>query len=346
MFHRVLIILFCLPAISNWSIIELNAEDSAIEFDVPAIACAHILDWNQSKVTNEQSSVVTYREGLAVASDEKLIEVVIPVSTRLVSQDGGSLQEFRVDVFWVKDAYPLFDYGPKSETTTQFEGTIARELTRESRAGIGVGINGKVEWVAGNLKGDLSERKMTVERFQEIPQHDILISSGSIRRGTGAFFRFHPSRLERIEGGRDVILAFRVPNQWRTGILQVQCRASGQRKVVGSWHDSFQGSKSFSLPIHLTGDTEARDKATGLINAESGLKRAAARQKPETSRGFSFFQPAKSSANSHSNLWVESLIQTGSDPFYEQNQASINPGLKKAAASYLAARDTFLRLGR
>ena len=105
--------------------------------------------------------------------------------------------------------------------------------------------------MTGSAKADLSQRTGSKLRYQEVPQHEVLVASGTVQRGTGAFFRFHPSKRETLEGGRDLMVAYRVPVNWRGGLLKIECRANGSRKVIGAWRDPIEESRSFIVPLSL-----------------------------------------------------------------------------------------------
>ena len=211
-------------------------DEPAIKFDVPALIGV---------------KEAIYVEGQIPLGDEKIIEVVIPVTSEVRSRDRGNVAEFRFDIYWNRSVYPVADYVPKTQTVSEIEGLISVEESNDKNAGLGINLSsGYHDVVSGIAKADVSQRTGTKTKYQEVPLHEVLVASGTVQRGTGAFFRFHPSRRETLEGGRDLVVAYRVPQSWRGGVLKVECRADGHRKVIGSWREPFNESLAFG-PANL-----------------------------------------------------------------------------------------------
>ena len=111
--------------------------------------------------------------------------------------------------------------------------------------------------VGGNL-GSNWKNEQTL-RFQRKPKQVLLVASGTIQRGTGAFFRFFPNDQLTLEGGRDLSVTFRVPATWRGGVLRVVCSASGTRSVFVGVGEPVNVTQTFVVPTCLKGDEEARE---------------------------------------------------------------------------------------
>ena len=329
--YTLLSLVFCclLPRLTD-------ASEPSVKFDVPAIVAAHEIEFAESHSSD---------------SSQKIIELLIPVTTEILSSDRGNVEEFRFDVYWNRNVYPLANYAPKTQTFSEIEGLISVEKSNDKNGGIGINLSsGYHDVVSGLAKADLSNRSGTKLSYQEVPQHEILVASGTIQRGTGAFFRFHPSKRETLEGGRDLIVAYRVPQSWRGGVIKVECRAAGHRKIIGSWRDSFEESRAFVLPIYLEGDDQARRAAEDFVRSEQGLRRNwqhhVDRNSP-SSLGLLGLAARPSPINSGlPKQWVHYLIQSGRDDYLDRYRSSLPDDVADAADRFVAAREDLFKFGR
>ncbi len=233
------------------------AGEPPVRFDVPALVEAGVAT---DKDSQNPVELIT-------------IQISVPVTSEITAADRDHITEFRYDVRWQQARYPVIDYEPRTQTTSHIEGTIGFEAQQDRTATFGLAINGgEPRVLGGSGKAEAAKRDAEKIHYQEIPQHDVLVASGSIDRGTGVFFRFHRSRRETLEGSRDLTLAFRVPHDWQAGLLKVKCRASGERKVAGLWSEPIEIVRSFTLPVYLTGSSTARDRAVEYVRAENRLQ--------------------------------------------------------------------------
>ena len=315
---------------------SILADRPTVKFDVPALVPAR-----EVELDCEHS----------FGSSQKTIELIIPVSSETNSNERDNIDEFRFDVFWNRNVYPLVEYAPKTQTVSDIEGLITVEKSHDKNAGIGVNLgSGFQDVVSGQAKIDMSHRNATKLNYQEIPQHEVLVASGTIQRGTGAFFRFHPSKRETLEGGRDLIVAFRVPQSWRGGVITVECRAEGHRKIIGAWRDPFEESRAFVLPIYLEGDDQARQAAEDFVRSEQGLRKNWQRhidRKTPKSHGILGLvappQPIKSTLPKH---WVHFLIQSGKDDYLIRYRSNLPESVADAAERFVSARQDLFDFSR
>ena len=316
---------------------RLIADEPIVSFDVPALVGV-----------NE----IVYAEGQTPPANEKIIKVIIPVSSIVRTSDRENTEQFRFDVYWNRNVYPIVDYGPKTQTTSDIEGLISVEKSKDKNAGVGINVGGSQELISGSAKVDLSNRSGSRMSYQEIPQHEVLVASGTIQRGTGAFFRFHPSKRDTLEGGRDLIVAYRVPQSWRGGVLKIECRAEGHRsvlgKVFGSWREGFTESRAFVLPIYLEGDDQARQAAVEFVRSEQGLRQNWMRHqssKPQPTGGL-FAMPSSTSASRLPEQWVHHLIQSGNDEYLTRYRRQLPESVASAAQDFVSARQGLFKFSR
>ena len=316
---------------------RLIAGEPTVSFDAPALVGV---------------SEIVYAEGHVPPANEKIIEVVIPVSSIVRTSDRENVEQFRFDIYWNRNVYPIFDYGPKTRTASDIEGLISVEKNKKKNAGVGINIGGSQELITGSAKLDLSNSSSSRIRYQEVPKHEVLVASGTIQRGTGAFFRFHPSKRDTLEGGRDLIVAYRVPQSWRGGVLKIECRAEGHRnvlgKVFGSWREGFEESRAFVLPIYLEGDDQARLAAVDFVRSEQGLRQNWMRHqstKSQSTPGL-FGMTSTSPSAGLPQQWVHHLIQSGNDEYLTRYRSQLPENVASAAEDFVSARQGLFKFSR
>lgn len=308
-----------------------RAGDAAIEFDVPAM--------------------LPVVELIAPVTDDKIIEIVIPVTAEIRPRDRDYVDEFRFDVSWNRHTFPVEDYGPKSQMVSSISGNITVDASDDFTAGVGlIGNSDKLEFATVTGNANVSKHSSQRKSYQEIPQHHPLIASGTINRGTGAFFRFHCSRTETLEGGRDVVIAYRVTRDWRGGVLKVRCTALGQRKILGAIPDDFEVGKVFMVPVYLEGDGDARGLAKDVVVAEQSLRenwsRYSRARHPTGSAvllaGFNpFIQPS-----AISEQWVHELIQGSDDRALREIEGPLPKSTAALAEEFVSCRKRLMELSR
>ncbi len=254
--RKLLTTAFFLAFIAGYGFVQ--AQTGETKFDVPAMI--------------EVNSI--FNDCILADSDpyERLIEIVIPVSCWIDQRHRDHIQEFRFDVYWHRSVFPVVEYGPKTLMQSPVHGFIAVEKRDDQTVKVG----GDSQIPAGTVKvGAKLESAKSIgqtERFEAIPQHDLLVASGSINRGTGVFFRFHSAKQFSLEGGRELSLVYRVPRSWRGGIIRIDCLAVGSVKRFPGFTDELRSTVSFIVPAYLKGDREAQQVATQYVQSEQSLR--------------------------------------------------------------------------
>lgn len=322
-----------------WWILVLGASyalaEQSIQFDVPVVVEA-------CKIPSELEP-----------SNERLVEIVIPVSTLISGQDRDAIKEFNFQIHWNRNVYPLVDYAPRTQMQSDIQGLIAVEEQRERKSNLGFHANGSVENIVDlNANAGTSHSKSETLRFDRIPEQEILVASGTIHRGTGAFFRFHPSKQFTLEGGRDLIVTFRVPLNWRGGVLRVVCSAEGKRKLFAGLTEPVNATKTFIVPTYLKGDDQARRTAIEYVQSELELRRSWAnyRHKIDTANDnlLAKFENALGGGADHSVPagWVNDLIESGADRPLIDYERALPASLRRQANDFAGSRNSLYQLSR
>lgn len=315
-----------------------NDSDDTVLFDVPAV-----LEAKEFRTENQFQSV-----------NHRIIAVTVPVTSEISPAEQGNIEAFRFDVFWNRNPYPISDYAPRTQTFSEIAGTIEVDQSSEKNSSYDLQIGGSYPpFATGTAHADGTNRETKNIRYNEVPQHEILVASGTVRRGTGAFFRFHPSRSETLEGGRDLLLTFKVPSSWRGGVIQVECTAIGSRRFLGM-KESFETQRAFIVPVYLASDEEAESSAMEFARREQKLRQTWQRIKLKeqsnrsSSMGLNSFLKISTRQSSQPTVpddWVHALIQTSDQPL-NSYRSRLPDELAEAADQFVRSRSSHLKLSR
>lgn len=315
-----------------------NDSNDTVLFDVPAV-----LEAKEVRTVNEFHSV-----------NHRIIAVTVPVTSEISPAEQGTIDAFRFDVFWNRNPYPIFDYGPRTQTFSEIAGTIEVDQSSEKNSSYDLQMGGSYPpFVTGTAHADGNNRETKNIRYHEIPQHEILVASGTVRRGTGAFFRFHPSRAQTLEGGRDLLLTFKVPSSWRGGVMQVECTAMGSRKFLGM-RETFENQRAFIVPVYLESDEEAELSAMEFARREQQLRQSWQRFKLSEQSGrssstalnqFLKISTRQTTQSTVPDDWVHALIQTSDQPL-KNYRSRLPDELAEAADQFVQSRSSHLKLSR
>jgi hypothetical protein len=286
------------------------------------------------------------------ASSEKTIRIVVPVSSEIDLRSIENIEAFRFDVYWNRTAFRAVDYSPRSKTYSNINGDISIETNEKENAGGGIHLRGGFESAAsGDASVEIGASESIRKKYSQRSKQEVLVASGTSHRGTGAFFRFHRSSQEILEGGRELTIKFRVPIDWRAGVLRVDCFATGTRKVFGSWNEPYESSRTFVVPVYLANDTEARAAANEFTRAEQRLRQGwRAYQSASADTNFpplptifasAIAKPAAKKLPAH---WVHYLIQSGNDAYLDKYQSRLPKPIASRAQKFVAARRQLLNL--
>ena len=299
-----------------------------VHFDCPAITAARLVE---------------------LQSDQKVIEFRVPISMTVLDNH-LTVDSLRTEIGWNRVAYPLVSYGPSTLLKSRYDGPVSVERKTETNASLDSRVSSSyLEFVSPSLNGNLNKKKSETRKFNEIPEHELVIGSGPVQRGTGAYFLFKPTRTETLEGGREVVLAYRVPISWSGGLLQVTMTVSGQEsKKLGLFREDVEFARIFVLPAFLEGDLRARQAAQLFANSEQRLRKGwslhlAESSKPNSTNIFRWFDKPDQQADS---LWMHHLIQSGSDLAIKRYESKLPRKISSVAYEFVQARRDLIELSR
>ena len=282
-------------------------------------------------------------------SNERLVEVVIPVSTWVSDRGRDEVQSFRFEIQWSQSPFPLVDYFPKTTMQSDVEGLIAIEKQTETTLTGKVDAAASIASVTASVLGQGSRRDLTKKNYSEVPRHELLVASGTVQRGTGAFYRFYDSRKFSLEGGRDLVVLYRVSPSWRGGVLRVVCEAERSRKILGTFDDSSVESRAFMVPIYLQADPASRDMAIQYSQSEQQLRQAwdsFMKSRNQTTMFDPFHVAKRSSSDRLDDEWVHSFIQTSMQKPSSPQLSQLPATLREAINEFEGSRSHLIAISK
>ena len=235
---------------------------AAVAFDVPAIVVAETLD----------PAVAT-----APTIGGTLLRIRMTVSTMIQPNFRGRVDELVVELDNPSRALRVLDFWPKNEVYSDVAGTISVENHFQKNQNLAFTVSGGYEpFARGSANGDYRAQQKVDEVYQRRPPMQLLTSSGTVRRGYGAFFKFRPGAVPVLEGDREIALLVEAPVGWRGDLLRISMRAVGtEAPGFGSTETRELGSTELWIAAHRNGDHPAALAAQRFVATEQSVRRLA-----------------------------------------------------------------------
>ena len=217
---------------------------------------------------------------------EKLIEAKFEISS-LVHERSEELLELLYRIESPRLVVRVVDYLPRTKLDTAYAGNVSVDRGNESSRSLGAGVAGNYQpTLSGNVSASRGNKDTTKYHYELLPPLELVAASGTLRRGTGAYFKIKASPRVALEGSRQFVIVMRVPQARRADYVRVSCEALGGGRG-GAY--SF-GRSRFLVALYMDGDLEARDAAATFVLAERRLRSiAAAKQREISLRSFPSF---------------------------------------------------------
>jgi len=240
------------------------AGEPRVRFDMPGMIAAHD---------------VTPLEFASANPGEKLVEVVLPISSLIGAEGDDRLLQFIYRLESPHSAFEVVDFLPKTTLTTRFASPIGHQRSQEQTNQLGLSLTGNYPpFVSSTGNAGTSTKTSSSVRYELLPPLELLAASGTMERGSGVFFKLKPSPRTSLEGSKDFAMVLRVPANWRGDCLWVTCEALSHSRSALSFESSTNRQRSeFVVALYLNGDEEAKRAATRLFREEQSLRRAASK---------------------------------------------------------------------
>ncbi len=208
----------------------------------------------------------------------KVIEGKLRITARLTEGLESQIVDYLYVINNPDERMRFQDYLPN----TTLESAVADdqiEIQDASESANTAGADVHVVYKLLALGGTLSHTSKNSEasRYHQIAPKELIVSSGTIDREHGVFFRLRPSRNDSLEGAREFTFLATVPKDWRGDVCRIACRA--RVKKDSFWSDSIETSGTREVPVglYLAGDAEAASLAEELRRAADAYARELAK---------------------------------------------------------------------
>ena len=294
-------------------------------------------------------------ESIALQTDtpiegERLVQIMIPVSALVVCKNDRHVDELFFQIRGLGKGIQVVDYSPRTQTYSDVEGTISIEQRTERNANIGLDATGSGSEIV-RIQGQANTRQLSAnsEKYQRIPEQKLLLSSGTIDRSMGVYFKFRHSPQTTLEGGQEILLTLRVPSSWRGGMLRVDCVASGSEKYLIGEGRFVAGQSSFVVATWLNGDQQAKDLVQRYSQLESDLRNMIGRQARRVQKQRNNDPLAALFGLESSEFprdWESNFMLYNSRSIQDQVKPRLPDSARDATDQFLAIRRGVLNLGR
>lgn len=204
---------------------------------------------------------------------EKLVRIRIPISSLVRLDSEGSLLQYLYLVNGPGSTpFQIVDYAPKTATATDIAGPIVEEQTEGESSNIGFkaftpqDFPLKADATAGHSSNNSISR-----RLERLPPQELLAASGTLHRGSSAYFKLKPSTQTTLEGSKQFEVVARVPYSWRAGLVKITCAAFSKRRG-GDDRNAVCGRSEFVVGIYMAGDEAAKQSVWRLAETQQQLR--------------------------------------------------------------------------
>lgn len=215
---------------------------------------------------------------------ERIIEMVIPLSIRVIRGDSADLRELVFEIRSPQRRMRVVQFRPQTQLESVADGPIQMTETVEKQRSIGASLGGSVKAPIGDVRIEgapsanlgVSKRNVVTETWKKLPPKQATVVSGTTADGYGVFFRFKRSTQESFEGVKELTLRFIVPASFRADWLLLSCRATGDRLKYFIKATVPCGERRYVLGLHSAGDRGAQRAAYELARLQSRISDKAA----------------------------------------------------------------------
>ena len=200
---------------------------------------------------------------------EKLVELNLRVSVRLISGKLEDVKEIRVEVSDRDGQMRVHDFNPTTRLESLLTDQVEWTRTMEKNKAMGATLGGEAPLLLGevvahvtpSLNGSIGQRELITEKKQKISPKHLVVSSGTVGQEHGVFFKMRASSQSSLERVHHLTIRFVVPLSWRSDAIRVSCQATGQQKILWLKQHKVWAHMAAPVALYLAGDLRARRAA-------------------------------------------------------------------------------------
>lgn len=202
----------------------------------------------------------------------QMMQLELLISTMVDSRYSEELTETTFIVEPRNPRIQIEDFSPQ----TTLQSPYASNISKENR--VEVDLSGKLAMghrVDPSLGGDAavtsSRRSASIEKFDILPELNLVSASGTLHRGRSVYFRFNRTSQNSLEGTTRIGLVLAVPQGWTADMLTVRCTAKLRQPVVpgGPSRETKLPESTFTVAVYRMGDHRAAKIAAQYVQAET-----------------------------------------------------------------------------
>lgn len=230
---------------------QARASDTHVVFDIP------------SKV---ECKDVTPDVCRSVHPTMKVVEMKIRISATIVDGNESTISDFVYFISSPDLRLKVLDFLPN--TTLESSAAEDRiEVTDSTENTDAVTGDARVSYSLLSISAskNQSNKKTESNHYQRIVPKHLVLASGTVNRGHGAYFKLRPSREGSLEGAKEFALLCFVPKEWRGDWVTVTCSARVNKK---GGKTTMAGIEQAHIGLYIAGDREASNLADELTNIQ------------------------------------------------------------------------------
>jgi hypothetical protein len=207
--------------------------------------------------------------------DERIIEGTLRLSVHLTAGTISDVEEIRVEISDCDGRLRVHDFSPRTRLESEFAAAIETTKTVESNHSFSASLGGEIPCIGGTLAhvtptigGGMGGKEVVTEKQKRVAPMQAVVASGTMNEEHGVFFTLRASPLGTLEGVHELTVKFVVPISWRGDAVRVDCRATGEQKVLWMKQQVVWAQKATPVALFMAGDAGARRAAMRFVERQ------------------------------------------------------------------------------
>lgn len=285
--------------------------------------------------------------------DERLIEARFLISSLIQRGEEQDLTEFVYFIDSPTQTMLVEDYLPKTTLATDVVGSIGIEERSDRTRTLGLSGVGELTSEI-KITANANSANTTGERvqYERMPPLELLSASGTMRRGTAAYFKLKPSTRTSLEGSKEFVLILRVPTKWRGDFVRITCSALGMKRGMVRHLDEEMkcGRGEFFVALYAEGDMGAKAVAAAHVDRERAFRATVSasqrliHQQQDVSPARKFGQWLTIVEPTAPDAWFETILRNPAGENVDRYAKQLPANVRMAATSYQKSRQELQKL--
>jgi hypothetical protein len=221
---------------------------------------------------------VTPEEFSEANPGSKIVEARFQVSSLFRRGGEKDIKQLMYVIWSPERRLRVVDFEPKTQVASEVTDTIQITEKGEDASTLDGSVSVQFSPLAGvqfspSVGASKLKKQLLEQKYSKLPPKQLLLASGTTDREYGVFFKLKPSSQASLEGRKEFVCLFVVPEDWRGDYAYVECTAKPRSRSPWSTADDY-GSIKALVGLYLEGDLEARRAVERLAHAYEAYLRA------------------------------------------------------------------------